>query len=61
MNMDASPDIQVYCIYIGIVRPKQGYPWECFSNSETTVKQIEKQTEAQSSFNKDSGNKEQNF
>ena len=37
---------------------------ECLSNWETIVTQIEKQTESQSSFNKDSGgpeNKEQNF
>ena len=37
---------------------------ESFSNWETIVTQIEKQTESQSSFNKDSGcvkNKEQNF
>ena len=37
---------------------------ECFSNWDTIVTEIEKQTESQSSFNKDSAgpkNKEQNF
>ena len=38
--------------------------WECFSNLETVVTQIEKRTETQPSFNKGSGgpqNKEHNF
>ena len=58
--MDASP--YKYIIYVCIVGPNWDIhaAWECSSNSETIVTQIE----SQSSFNKDSGgpkNKEQHF
>ena len=58
-NMDAFPAGTYIYMYIHTY-----VTWECFSNLETVVTQIEKRTETQPSFNKGSGgpqNKEHNF
>ena len=46
MNMDVSLNMRVYYIYLNC-KTKLGYPWQCFSNWETIVKQIEKKIETQ--------------
>ena len=52
INMNASPNIQIYYMHL-YCKTKLGYPWKCFSNWVTIVKQIEKTNWDSISFNEE--------